>query len=159
MIFRFFEKTEKGDWTFTHNPFSAAIPEDQKLLLEKKNIEKITADQYDLVLNGYEIAGGSIRNHKAEALKSVLQIIGISEKEIKENFSHMLEAFTYGAPPHGGIAYGIDRLIAILQEEDTIREVIAFPKTGDGRDLMMDAPSEIDKKQLDELHISAKKKK
>jgi len=157
--FPFFEKAENGGWTFTHNPFSAAIPEHEEILMKKKNIEKITADQYDLVLNGFEIAGGSIRNHKAEALKKVLEIIGMSQKEIKKNFGHILEAFTYGAPPHGGIAYGIDRLIAILQGEDTIREVIAFPKTGDGRDLMMDAPSEIDKDQLDELNIKIKKKK
>jgi len=152
--FPFFEKDKNNKWTFTHNPFSATIPEHHQMLMDKKNIEKITAAQYDMVLNGYEIGGGSIRNHKPDALKKVLEIIGLKEDEIKENFGHMLEAFTFGAPPHGGIAFGLDRVVAILQNEPNIREVIAFPKTGDGRDLMMGAPSEIKEEQLKELKIS-----
>lgn len=161
--FPFFAKAAKGEsgtkseWTFTHNPFSAAISEHEEILLQKKDIDKIIASQYDIVLNGFEIGGGSIRNHKPELLKSVLEIIGMSEKEIQENFGHMLEAFKYGAPPHGGIAWGLDRLIAILQNEPSIREVIAFPKTGDGRDLMMNAPSELTPDQLKELGIEIKK--
>lgn len=157
--FPMFKKTDNGKWTFTHNPFSASRGEDKEKLLNKKDIEKIIAEQYDLVLNGFEIGGGSIRNHQSELLKSTLEIIGLSEKNIKEKFNHMLEAFEYGAPPHGGIAWGLDRFMAILQNEPNIREVIAFPKTGDGRDLMMDAPSEISEQQLKELGIEIKKKK
>ncbi|MBU3925684.1 aspartate--tRNA ligase [Patescibacteria group bacterium] len=157
--FPMFKKTDKGEWTFTHNPFSASRKEDQQKLLNKKDIDKIIAEQYDLILNGFEIGGGSIRNHQSKLLKSTLEIIGLSDKNIKENFNHMLEAFEYGAPPHGGIAFGIDRFIAILQNEPNIREVIAFPKTGDARDLMMSAPSEISKEQLKELGLEIKKKK
>ncbi|MCX6722629.1 MAG: aspartate--tRNA ligase, partial [Candidatus Staskawiczbacteria bacterium] len=145
--FPFFEKTDEGKWTFTHNPFSAAKLEFRDDLLEKKNVEKILTSQYDIVLNGSEIGGGSIRNHRPEALEKVFEIMGYKKEVIKENFGHMLEAFKYGTPPHGGIAPGIDRIVSILQNEPNIREVIAFPKTGDGRDFMMQAPSEIDKKQ------------
>jgi aspartyl-tRNA synthetase len=160
--FPFFEKDEEGGWTFTHNPFSAAKPEFRDDLLRKKNIDKILTTQYDIVLNGSEIGGGSIRNHTPEALEAVFEIMGYKKNEIKEKFGHMLEAFKFGAPPHGGIAPGIDRIVSILQNEPNIREVIAFPKTGDGGDFMMQAPSEASKKQLEELHISiktAKKKK
>jgi len=153
--FPFFEKN-KGSWTFTHNPFSAPQPQHMELLLSQKSIPEILASQYDIVLNGFEIGGGSIRNHKPEALKAVFKIMGFTKERIKENFGHMLEAFKYGAPPHGGIAWGLDRLVALLQNEPNIREVIAFPKTGDGRDLMMNAPSEVEKKQLDELGLKSK---
>ncbi len=108
--------------------------------------------QHDMILNGYEIAGGSIRIHTPQIQEKIFELIGFSEEE-KAYFKHILEAFTYGVPPHGGIASGIDRFLMILQNEQSIREVIAFPKTGDGRDLMMDAPAEVDKKQLEELHI------
>ncbi len=151
--FPFFEKNEEGKWTFTHNPFSAPKPEFRDDLLAKKNIDKILTSQYDIVLNGSEVGGGSIRNHRTEALQAVFETMGYKKDEIKEKFGHMLEAFSYGAPPHGGIAPGIDRILSILQNEPNIREVIAFPKTGDGRDFMMQAPSEISKKQLEELHI------
>mgnify|MGYP001561055648 CR=1 FL=1 len=155
--FPFFEKTDgvppAGEWTFTHNPFSAPKPEFIDDLLAGKNIPEILTSQYDVVLNGWEIGGGSIRNHKPEALSSVFKIMGFSEKQIQENFGHMLQAFSYGAPPHGGIAWGFDRLMMVLENEPNIREVIAFPKTGDGRDLMMGAPSEVSKEQLKELHI------
>jgi len=151
--FPFFEKDKDNKWTFTHNPFSAPQPEFLKDLLEKKNIDKILASQYDLVLNGSEIGGGSIRNHQSEALESVFEIIGYTKKQIEENFGHMLTAFKYGVPPHGGIASGLDRFLAIMMGEESIREVIAFPKTGDGRDLMMDAPSEISKEQKKELKL------
>ncbi len=151
--FPFFEKNDEGKWTFTHNPFSAPKPEFMEDLLKKKNIENILASQYDIVLNGSEIGGGSIRNHTPEALEKVFEIMGYKKEKIQENFGHILKAFEFGAPPHGGIAPGIDRIVSILQNEPNIREVIAFPKTGDGRDFMMSAPSEVDKKQLKELNI------
>lgn len=152
--FPFFEKTEDGRWTFTHNPFSAPKKEFNDDLLNKKNVGEIIADQYDIVLNGWEIGGGSIRSHKYETLKATLNILG---REDTMDFAHMLDALQFGgAPPHGGIAWGLDRLVMILQNEPNIREVIAFPKTGDGRDLMMGAPSEVDKKQLDELGLKLK---
>jgi len=140
-------------WTFTHNPFSAPKPEHMDWLMEKKNISEILTTQYDVILNGFEIGGGSIRNHQAEALKKVFEILGLEEERIIRNFGHMLEAFSYGAPPHGGIAWGLDRLVAILANEPNIREVIAFPKTGDARDLMMNSPSELETRQLKELHL------
>ena len=151
--FPFFEKDDEGKWTFTHNPFSAAKPDFREDLLNKKNIENILTTQYDIVLNGVEAGGGSIRNHLPEALQSVFEIMGYKKEEIVEKFGHMLSAFGFGAPPHGGIALGLDRDLSILQNEPDIREVIAFPKTGDGRDLMMRAPSEVEKKQLKDLSI------
>jgi aspartyl-tRNA synthetase len=157
--FPFFEKTEEEGWTFTHNPFSAPKPEFMEDLLNKRNIPKIITAQYDIILNGAEIGGGSIRNHRPEALETVFEIMGYKKERILKNFGHMLEAFQYGAPPHGGIAYGFERFLSILLQEPNIREVIAFSKTGDGRDLMMGAPSEVDKKQLEELKIQIKKAK
>src|SRR3989344_1538385 len=154
--FPFFEKTDEG-WTFTHNPFSAPKPEYAEDLISKKNIADILTTQYDVVLNGWEIGGGSIRNYKPEALEAVFEIMGFKKERIKENFGHMLEALGYGAPPHGGIAWGFDRLVAILNSEPNIREVISFPKTGDARDLMMNSPSELEKKQLKELHLKIEK--
>lgn len=155
--FPFFEKTEEGGWTFTHNPFSAPRPEYMKQLMEKVKISEIITSQYDIVLNGFEIGGGSIRNHKPEALKKVFEIMGYPEKQINDSFGHMIQALSYGAPPHGGIAWGLDRLITVLQDESSIREVIAFAKTGEGRDLMMNAPSEISQKQLEELGLKISK--
>ncbi len=157
--FPFFEKDKKNGWTFTHNPFSAPKPEFAKDLLNKKNIKNILTTQYDIILNGMEIGGGSIRNHMPEALEAVFEIIGYKKEEIKNKFGHMLRAFEYGAPPHGGIAPGIDRFLAILFNEPNIREVIPFPKTGDSRDLMMDAPSEVAEEQLKELKVKVIKKK
>ncbi|MDO8560656.1 MAG: aspartate--tRNA ligase [bacterium] len=168
--FPFFEKVEderslklsddgSAKWTFTHNPFSAPKPEHMEWLIEKKNIGEILTTQYDIVLNGYEVGGGSIRNHQPEALKKVFEIMGFSEERIMANFGHMIQALAFGAPPHGGIAPGIDRLIMILENEPNIREVIAFPKTGDARDPMMDGPSEVSKEQLKELGIKFEKEK
>lgn len=154
--FPFFEKTETG-WTFTHNPFSAPKKEFYDDLLNKKNIGEILTDQYDIVLNGNEIGGGSIRNHRPEALKKVFEIMGHKEEDIEKNFGHMFKAFSSGTPPHGGIAWGIDRIVMLLQNEPSIREVIAFPKTGDGRDLLMNAPSEVSNEQLKELGIEVRK--
>jgi len=155
--FPMFEKTDDGKWTFTHNPFSAPQSEYMNDLMEKKNVEKILAAQYDIALNGCEIGGGSIRNHKPEALKKVFEIMGYENERIENNFGHMLRAFELGTPPHGGIAWGIDRLIMFLENEPNIREVIAFAKTGEGKDLMMDSPSEVSSEQLKELGIKIDK--
>lgn len=157
--FPFFEKTDKGSWTFTHNPFSAPKPEHMEMLIKKENIGEILTTQYDIALNGFEAGGGSIRNHKTEALEKVFEIMGFEKEKIWQDFGHMLKAFSSGTPPHGGIALGLDRLMMILQNEPNIREVIAFPKTGDARDPMMDSPSEISKEQLLELGIQIKKLK
>lgn len=151
--FPFFEKTDTDEWTFTHNPFSAPVPGDIEKLLNKEDIGDIVAAQYDMALNGYEIGGGGIRNHQPETLKAVFEIMGYSEERIEENFHHMLQAFALGTPPHGGIAFGFDRLMMILQNEPNIREVIPFAKTGEGRDPMMESPSSVDTKQLDELGL------
>ncbi len=156
--FPFFEKDDKGGWTFTHNPFSAAKPEWKNSLLKSENIGEIITTQYDIVLNGYEIGGGSIRNHEAALLRQVFRIMGYSEERIDANFSHMLQALSFGAPPHGGIAWGLERLIMLLLGEPNIREVIAFAKTGEGKDYMMSAPSSVSAEQLQELGITITKK-
>lgn len=156
--FPFFEREgDGGRWTFTHNPFSAPKREHMSSLLEKKDIGDILTTQYDVVLNGWEIGGGSIRNHQPEALEAVFEIMGFEKDRIWSNFGHMIEALSYGAPPHGGIAWGFDRLMTVLNDEPNIREVIAFPKTGDARDLMMSSPSELESKQLKELHLKIEK--
>lgn len=141
----------------THHPFTAPKIEDEKFLLSAP--DQVKAQAYDLVLNGMEIAGGSIRIHEPKLQKKVFKVLGLKDSEITQKFGHMLEAFSYGVPPHGGIAFGFDRLVMILQNEKSIREVISFPKTGDGRDLMTDAPSNISQEQLRELGIEIKKSK
>lgn len=146
---------EEKRWHSMHHIFTAPKEKDIKLL--DKNPAKVRSWQHDLVLNGNEIAGGSIRIHDPEIQRKIFKLIGLKEKEIEEKFGHMLKAFQYGTPPHGGIALGIDRLVAILRNEPSIREVIAFPKTGDARDLTMKAPSKVDKKQLKELGIKLEK--
>jgi aspartyl-tRNA synthetase len=152
--FPFFEKADDGGWTFTHNPFSAPQPQYRDQLMNKTDIGGILTTQYDLVLNGYEVAGGSIRNHRSEALRKVFEIMGLGEDQISTRFGHMLEAFEYGAPPHGGLAFGFDRFVMLLAGEPNIREIIAIPKTGDARDLMMGAPSDLPAAQLKEAHIA-----
>jgi aspartyl-tRNA synthetase len=163
--FPFFERTDKsdnpqakGEWTFTHNPFSRPVKEHMESLRNKENIGDIITSQYDIVLNGYEIGGGSVRNHEYEALQKVFEILGYEKESIEKDFGHMLNAFKLGTPPHGGIAWGLDRFVMLLQGEPNIREVIAFPKTGEGRDPMMQSPSPISEKQLKELHIKVEKK-
>lgn len=152
--FPFFEKTPEGGWTFTHNPFSAPKPEFMKDLLEKKNIGNILTTQYDLVCNGYEVGGGSIRNHTPEGLKAVFEIMGLDEEEINLKFGHMIEALGYGAPPHGGMAPGIDRLLTCITGEKNLREVIAMPMTSGGRTSIMKAPSVVRDEKLKELGIT-----
>ncbi len=156
--FPMFEKTDKGAWTFTHNPFSGCKKEWEESVSKKENLGEIIASQYDIVLNGFEIGGGSVRNHRPELLKKVFEILGYSEEDINEKFGHMLKALSLGTPPHGGIAWGMDRLMMLLHNEASIREVIAFPKTGEGKDFMMDAPSKVSSEQLLELGISINKK-
>ncbi len=163
--FPFFEKTEEDGWTFTHNPFSSPKPEHMEMLMSAKggsasggeDIGKILTTQYDIVLNGYEAGGGSIRNNKPEALRKVFEVMGFTDEQIESQFGHMLEAFKFGAPPHGGIAPGIDRIVMILANEPNIREVIPIPKTGDARDVMMGAPSEMPESALNAVHIQQKK--
>ncbi|MEA1909790.1 MAG: aspartate--tRNA ligase [Patescibacteria group bacterium] len=150
--FPLFEKDEKtGNLTSSHHPFTAMKEGEEEKL--DSDPTSITSTSYDFVLNGYEVASGSIRIHKPELLMKVFKTLGISEEEIQEKFGHMLEAFKYGAPPHGGIAPGIDRLVMILANEPNIREVIAFPKTDKARDPMMGAPVEAKPEQLKELGI------
>ncbi len=158
--FPMFEKVDKdnhdnspGEWTFTHNPFSKPRDDFFNDFINKENIDKILSTQYDIVLNGFEIGGGSIRNHKSEMLKKTFEIIAYDDKTIKNNFGHILEAMDFGAPSHGGIAWGFDRLLMILENEPNIREVIPFSKTSDGKDLTMNAPSGISKHQKKELGI------
>ncbi|KKP65530.1 MAG: Aspartyl-tRNA synthetase [Candidatus Roizmanbacteria bacterium GW2011_GWA2_35_19] len=151
--FPFFEKTVDGGWTFTHNPFSAPLPEFMDDLLNKKNISSILTSQYDLVCNGYEVGGGSIRNHTPKGLKSVFEIMGLTPDEIDLKFGHMIEALGYGAPPHGGIAPGIDRLLTCITGEKNLREVIPMPMTSGGRTAIMKAPSAVKEEKLKELGI------
>ena len=146
----FEEEFENGHYAPSHHMFTA--PKEKDIPLLDKDPHKVRSYQHDLVCNGYEVGGGSIRIHNRTIQKKIFDLIGFSEKKQQE-FAHMLEAFEYGAPPHGGIALGIERLLMIILGELNVREVIAFPKTGDARDLMMDAPSEVEEKQLKELHV------
>lgn len=152
--FPMFEKDSNGKITTAHHPFTMPNKEDFHLL--DKNPLKVRAYSYDLVINGHEISSGSIRIYQKEIQNKIFQILGLSKEEIENRFGHILRAFEYGAPPHGGFAPGIDRLMMILQNEPSIREVIAFPKTGDGQDLMMGAPSELPIYQLNEANIVTK---
>ena len=147
-----FEYSESEKKTVAiHHPFTMPNIEDMKKYPDEPL--KWRAYAYDLALNGFEIFGGSIRIHQRDIQKKVFEILEISDEETERRFGHMLKAFEYGAPPHGGIAAGLDRIIAILQNEPNIREVIAFPKTGDNRDLMMAAPNIISEEALGEAHI------
>jgi aspartyl-tRNA synthetase len=148
-----FEKTDDGELQAVHHPFCSIKEEDKAKFMSGEDMFSIRANAYDLVLNGYELSSGSIRIHEREVQKRVFELLKISEEVQQAKFGHMLEAFTFGAPPHGGFAPGIDRIAMILQNEPNIREVIAFPKTGEGRDLMMGAPAPITDKQLKELGI------
>lgn len=136
-----------------HHPFTAPKIEDYKLFQD--NPLKIRSNSYDLIINGHEIGGGSIRIHQDKIQSKIFDFLGFSQKEIDKQFGFLINAFKYGAPPHGGIAFGLDRLIAILHGKDTIRNFIAFPKNNSGKDIMIETPSKIDKKQLNELNIKS----
>jgi aspartyl-tRNA synthetase len=155
--FPFFEKTDEGKWTFTHNPFSMPVPEHVDWLLKGENIENILTTQYDLVCNGYESGGGSIRAHKPEILEATYKVMGYTKEEIEDRIGHMLEAFKYGVPPHGGIALGVERNLMNLTGETYLREVVAFPMTRGGKTAVMNAPKPLEEKQLKELGIKFNK--
>jgi len=153
-------------WAATHNPFTMPKAEHHQIIKDvvaKKcpieDLGKVLADQYDLALNGHEIFGGAVRDHLPDMLSAVFQAIGHTEESVKEQFGHMLEAFSFGVPPHAGIASGQDRLVMILANESTIREVIPFPKNGEAYDPLMHSPAEISSDQLDELNLTIKQKR
>jgi len=153
--FPMFEKTDEGRWTFTHNPFSmpAIYDLEKHLNGDGEEIGTIIAQQYDLILNGYEIGGGSVRAHKAEILEATYKNMGYNKEEMMKSVGTMYKAFQYGAPPHGGIAWGVDRLMMILEKKASIREVMAFPKTGTSEDLLFNAPSILSDKKVEEMNV------
>lgn len=154
--FPFYEYDEtRGRVDFGHNPFS--MPKGGVEALNVETDEQklaILADQYDMVMNGYEICSGGVRNHNPEVLYKVFGLLGYDEKYVEDKFGAMLNAFKYGAPPHAGCAFGVDRMFMELMGEDNIREIVAFPKNGSGVDTMMNSPSHVDETQLKELHIT-----
>jgi aspartyl-tRNA synthetase len=145
---------ESGRYHAMHHPFTSPKPEDMALLETEPG--KVRANAYDMVLNGNEIGGGSIRIHDKATQALMFKYLGFTEEEARNQFGFLMDAFQFGAPPHGGLAFGLDRLVAILGGQETIRDFIAFPKNNSGRDVMIDAPSVIDEKQLNELHIKLK---
>ncbi len=142
---------ETGRWEPMHHPFTA--PRDEDIPLLDNEPEKVYGRHYDMVLNGYEIAGGSIRIHKSELQRKVFRLMGYSDSDVEQRFGHLLQAFDYGAPPHGGVAAGIDRILMLMAGEENIREVIPFPKNQNAVDLLFDAPSTVSEEQLAELHL------
>jgi aspartyl-tRNA synthetase len=142
---------ESGRYHAMHHPFTSPKPEDIHLL--ETDPGKVRANAYDMVLNGNEIGGGSIRIHDKATQQLMFNYLGFTPEEAKNQFGFLMDAFQFGAPPHGGLAFGLDRLVAILGGQETIRDFIAFPKNNSGRDVMIDAPAVIDEKQLKELHI------
>ncbi|MGI6669095.1 MAG: aspartate--tRNA ligase [Acetivibrionales bacterium] len=142
---------EEKRWTAKHHPFTAPMDEDVELL--EREPGQVRSKAYDIVLNGTEIGGGSIRIHSKELQSRMFRILGLDEEQAKAKFGYLLEAFRYGVPPHGGIAYGLDRLVMLMAQKSTIRDVIAFPKVQNASDLMTNAPDFVDERQLAELHI------
>ena len=153
-MFEIDENTKKIE--FSHNPFS--MPQGDIDNLDLSEPLKLKAFQYDIVCNGIELSSGAIRNHKPDLMYRLFEIAGYSKEKVNEKFSGMINALSYGAPPHGGIAPGIDRIVMLLAEEKNIREVTMFPMNQNAQDLMMNAPSEVDENQLKELYISKRKK-
>jgi aspartyl-tRNA synthetase len=148
---------ETGRFYAMHHPFTSPIPEDMPLM--ETDPGKVRANAYDLVINGVEIGGGSIRIHESTVQKQMFKVLGFSEDEANEQFGFLLDAFKFGAPPHGGVAFGFDRWVAMFGGQDSIRDFIAFPKNNSGRDVMLDTPSQILDKQLDELMLEIRKPK
>ncbi len=148
----FEEELEDGHYAPSHHMFTS--PKREQIPLLDTDPGQVLSEQYDLVCNGFEVAGGSIRIHERPLQRKIMELIGFSWEQAEEQFGHMLEAFEYGAPPHGGIAPGIDRIVALMAGEPNIREVMAFPKTAQATDLMSDTPSVVSEKQLQELHIA-----
>ena len=143
---------DNARWTYMHHPFTAPHPEDIPLFGTERQGD-IRAQAYDLVLNGFEVGGGSVRIHQPEVQAQMFQAIGFSEEQAREKFGFFMDALEYGTPPHGGIAWGFDRLIMVMSGASSIREVIAFPKNNRGVDLMALAPTPVDDRQLSELSI------
>ncbi len=154
-LFKYNEEEKR--WESEHHPFTAPATQDLEIL--EKTPDKVKSRSYDLVLNGIELGSGSIRIHDQKLQERIFKIIGISKEEVRKRFGFLLEAFQYGAPPHGGFAFGMDRLLSILAGEESIREVIAFPKTAKGFCPLTNAPSEVDEKQLKELSITIIKRR
>ncbi|MEA3322943.1 MAG: amino acid--tRNA ligase-related protein, partial [Patescibacteria group bacterium] len=146
-----YSEIEEGKIDFSHNPFS--MPQGGMEALENEDPFDIIAYQFDLVLNGFEISSGAIRNHEPELMYKAFEIAGYSHEDVDREFGHMIEAFKYGAPPHGGSAPGIDRAFMVLKDCNSIRDIYAFPKDGQGRDVMLDSPSDVSQDQLDELGL------
>ena len=158
--FPLFEKDEGTNrLTFAHNPFSAPKAEHIEKLMRGEDLEDLRAQQYDLVCNGFELASGGVRISDPKVQRKVFEIMGLTPEQIESRFGHIMNAYHYGAPPHAGIAPGIDRLVMLLANEPNIREVIAFPVSASGQTSVMDAPSEVDQKQLDELGLKLAKQK
>jgi aspartyl-tRNA synthetase len=149
--FPMYELHEDGHVDFSHNPFS--MPQGELKALNSKDPLEILAYQYDIVCNGHELCSGAIRNHRPDVMLRAFELAGYGAEVVEAEFGGMLNAFRHGAPPHGGLAPGIDRIVMLLAGETAIREVIAFPLNQQGQDLMMSAPSEVADKQLKELHI------
>ena len=154
--FPLFEKDkENGNLHAMHHPFTSPKVEDEQLLDSKP--EAVKANAYDLVINGVEIGGGSIRIHNTEMQEKMFKLLGFSKEDAEAQFGFLMNAFKYGAPPHGGVAFGLDRWVAMFNNSDSIRDIMAFPKNNAGKDLMIDSPASISNEQLKDLHLSVLK--
>src|SRR5690606_17728026 len=145
---------ESGRWVAMHHPFTSPLPEDLQYM--DTDPGRVRSRAYDIVMNGNEIGGGSIRIHDRKLQERMFELLGIGEEEAREKFGFLLDAFRFGAPPHGGIAFGLDRIVMLLTGSKSLRDVIAFPKNQRAQSLMDNSPDVVDPKQLDELHIMVK---
>ncbi|MBP3871312.1 MAG: Asp-tRNA(Asn)/Glu-tRNA(Gln) amidotransferase GatCAB subunit C, partial [Faecalicoccus sp.] len=154
--FPMFEWSEElGRWQASHHPFTQPMTKDIPLL--DTDPSKVKANAYDIILNGYELGGGSLRIYDNKLQEKIFEVLGFTEKQIQDKFGFFIDAFQYGTPPHGGLAFGLDRIAMILSESDSIRDVIAFPKNANAKCPMSKAPTPVDPAQLEELHIEIKK--